>query len=461
MRDLTFNDILAAKERRAALREELRQAYDLPVVSIAANIPGLVKNDAEIRALLHRGVELYRAALELHGLSVAEERLFYPLTGPFALLAVDGLPIQLKQFGIAIETQHEYARLYDIDVFDAMGEQISRYSQGGPQRTCFLCGNDAVHCMREKKHSLAELTQEVSRRFAGFAADSTNVWPAAVWHIGSWAIEAMLMEAACTPAPGLVDRDNAGAHRDMDFFTFLMSSSALAQTMFRCAAAGLNHCGSPETVLPVLRQIGVQGEANMFRVTGGVNTQKGLVFLLGIMTTAASMSLRLNDEAGLFEQVAAICQGLVDRELGILSDGPEPTRLTAGERLFLQHGITGIRGEMENGLPSVQTEGLPALRFALQNRLSLNDSLVHSLLSLMAVVEDSTVINRHGIEGLLYVQGEAKRILGCGGMLTDEGRKQILRLDETFIAKNISPGGAADLLAATYFAHLFYTRQRD
>ena len=116
---------------------------------------------------------------------------------------------------------------------------------------------------------------------------------------------------------------------------------------------------------------------------------------------------------------------------------------------------------MEAGLPAIQTHGLPSLRKALDNALSLNDALVHSLVSLMGVVEDSTVINRHGLSGLREVQSEAQQAIQAGGMLTDAGRTRIIAMDEAFIAKNVSPGGTADLLAATYFIHLVQTRRME
>ena len=46
--------------------------------------------------------------------------------------------------------------------------------------------------------------------------------------IAACAVEALLVEAAATPKPGLVDRANNGAHRDMDFFTFQASAAVLA-----------------------------------------------------------------------------------------------------------------------------------------------------------------------------------------------------------------------------------------
>lgn len=454
---VTLAAVLAAKERLAALQAELRSIHKMPIISITTNIPGAVKDTPESRDLLRMAVDKVRRMSWEQGFVIAEERFLYPLTGPTAVLAVAGDPDRLKIACIDIEETGYFARLFDLDVFAADGRQISRVGLGRAERTCFLCDQPAALCRRLGTHTSQDIMNNVGERLTSHAAASTNPWPRAVWDIGSWAVESMLMEAACTPAPGLVDRDNAGAHRDMDFFTFLMSSSALAGTMFRCAAAGYQHQGLPQDLLPVLRYIGKDGERQMLQTTHGVNTQKGLVFLLGILTAAAAYTIK--QAAGLavgqiLDTAAAITKGIVERELVPLAVGQTNAKLTAGEKLYLKYGVTGIRGEIEAGIPSIKEYGLPVLEAALGQGLSLNDALVHTLMNLMTVVQDTTILNRHGMEALLTVQNEAKQIIAQGGMLTAEGRKNISALDQSFIERNISPGGVADLLAATYFLYL-------
>ncbi|QDR80011.1 citrate lyase holo-[acyl-carrier protein] synthase [Sporomusa termitida] len=460
MDQVTLAAILAAKERLAFLQAEIRSGYKLPVVSFTTNIPGPVKNSTNIQKLLQAAVDRFRIAARDCGFTIVEERFIYPLTGPAAILAVNGAADKLKLACMAIEESGFSTRLFDIDVFDAAGRQIARSSLGYPERSCFLCNQPAVLCRRLGRHSSTELGDNVAWRLSAFAAAATNPWPAIVWNIGSWAIEAMLLEAACTPAPGLVDRDNAGAHQDMDFFSFLMSSSALAGSMFRCAAAGWGHQGTPAELLPVLRCIGQEGEQQMLQATGGVNTQKGLLFLLGILTAAATYTLQQTNIATadqILATAAAMASGLVARELAVLKAGQATGRLTAGEKLYVKYGVTGIRGEIEAGLPSIKAQGLPVLKAALGQGLSLNDALVHTLLSLMTVVQDTTILNRHGLEILDEVQNNARRVMDYGGMLTAAGRALIGALDTAFIKRNISPGGVADLLAATYFLYLVET----
>ena len=456
MQQVTLTAVLEAKERLASLQAQLLNTYKMSLVSITTNIPGAVKDTPESRNLLRAAVDRLRAVSQEQSFVIMEERFLYLPTGPVALLVVDAEPDKLKLACVVVEESGYYARLFDLDVFDADGKQISRRNLGQPERTCFLCEQPAVLCRRSANHDSRDVLNNVKERLTAFAAVAANPWPGVIWDIGSWAVEAMLMEAACTPAPGLVDRDNPGAHKDMDFFTFLMSSSALAGTMFRCAAAGYQHQGELVDLLPMLRCIGKDGERHMLEATGGVNTQKGLLFLLGILSAAASNCLKQAQHVTaiqILDTAAAMTTGIVERELVPLA-AKAAAKLTAGEKLYLQYGVTGIRGEIEAGIPSIRNCGLPVLTNALEQGLSLNDALVHTLMNLMTTVQDTTILHRHNLDTLREVQELAKSVVAQGGMLTEMGRAQIIALDKRFIDRNISPGGVADLLAATYFLYV-------
>lgn len=463
MQQVTLAAVLEAKERLALLQAELRTTYNLPIVSITTNIPGSVKDTSASRQLLRSAADKLRTIAFEQGFTIAEERFLYPVTGPVAIMAVNGEANRLKLACIAIEQSGDYARLFDLDVFDAEGVQISRRSLGQMERTCFLCEQPAVLCRRLGNHDSRDILNNVRERLEAFAAETANPWPGVVWDIGSKAVEAMLMEAACTPAPGLVDRDNSGAHQDMDFFTFLISSSALTKAMFRCTAAGYYHQGTLPSLLPVLRNIGKDGERQMLQATCGVNTQKGLLFLLGILAASAAYCLKESPQvtAGdILKAAAVMTDGIVERELAPLALKP-PAKATAGEKLYIAYGVTGIRGEIEAGMPSIGEYGLPALKKALERGLSLNDALVHTLINLMTTVEDTTILHRHNMDTLREVQTQAREIMEQGGMLTAAGRDRIIALDKAFIERNISPGGVADLLAATYFLYIIDTNHKS
>jgi len=269
-------------------------------------------------------------------------------------------------------------------------------------------------------------------------------------------LTALLYEAAVSPKPGLVTPSSRGAHSDMDYFTFLASAAALAPWFDEAARIGLAFSGhDPAALLAPLRAAGAAAERAMFAATGGVNTHKGLVFSLGLLC-AASGALVARGEALEAEACArgagSIVRGLVERDFGGLRT-KEESLLTVGERLYLRWGVTGIRGEAERGFPSVLDGSLPRLRAGLAAGLTLNDALVDALLVLYAIVEDTNALGRGGEEGLALVRAGAAEALGLGGMSTEGGKAAIRRMDELFAARRVSPGGCADLLAATYFLH--------
>ena len=459
---ITLEDVLAAKERRAQLQSELRALYKSTVVSVTINMPGAVKYTRDTLDLLYYAVNELRQQFRAAQAELCEERVLHLATGPAAVLAVQGDSFAIKEIGMRIEQATKQGRLLDIDVFDSAGHQISRDGSGASGRRCFVCSGDALECMREAKHSQQDVLAAVNQRMIGFKAAQTECWPRPVILIGNAALEAMLMEVACTPAPGLVDRVNSGAHTDMDFFTFIQSSSAINLALYRCAFAGWRHEAAPAVLLPVLRRIGTDAEQAMLRATNGVNTQKGLIFLLGIVAAATAMVLHRNvgtiDSNAILTAAAEICQGIVEREMECLKHKKHERKLTAGERLYLAHGVTGIRGEIETGLTIISQTGLPLMKAALDAGLSVNDALVHALIGLMTAAQDTTILNRHDLATLAGVQDTANSIMADGGMMSKIGRERIHELDSAYsVHKNISPGGSADLLAVTYFLHKIET----
>jgi triphosphoribosyl-dephospho-CoA synthetase len=128
-------------------------------------------------------------------------------------------------------------------------------------------------------------------------------------------------------------------------------------------------------------------------------------------------------------------------------------KLSNGEKLYIKHGITGVRGEVEKGLPTVLEVGLPMYEEALDYNLQNGEALCHSLMGIMTKVEDTTVVNRCGLEGLAFMRRLSEIAVEIGGMRTVEGKEFIHDLDRVFDENNISPGGAADLLAITVMIH--------
>ncbi|WP_300304828.1 triphosphoribosyl-dephospho-CoA synthase CitG [Anaerosolibacter sp.] len=271
--------------------------------------------------------------------------------------------------------------------------------------------------------------------------------------ISQQALLSLLYEVSASPKPGLVDRFNQGAHKDMNFFTFMASSSSLVYFFHDCAAKGVEYADKkPIELFKDLRGLGMEAEKTMFDATGGVNTHKGLIFSLGIISAAAACCVkekggnRINTDE-ICAKVSRMTHGLCKRELDSLN---KTEGFTHGETLFNKYGYRGIRGEVESGFQTVRSCSLPTLKLLkAQRSYSMNDIFVQTLLHLMTVNEDTNIAARHSDKTLMYVQQYAKLVLAAGGILTEKGAQMVNEMDRDFIEKNISPGGSADLLAVT------------
>lgn len=269
--------------------------------------------------------------------------------------------------------------------------------------------------------------------------------------VGQYLTQAILLEVSTHPKPGLVTRLSNGAHKDMSIFTFMMSSAVLSKAFNDLQDIGQAHRGTLAELFCKLRSYGVGAEAELLRVTKGVNTQRGILFAGGIVSAVSgyAMNMGLSRDA-LLPLIKEMAAGLVARELKNI----DHAAMTAGEKLYYKYGITGIRGEVENGFPSVVNYGLPALEDAFDQGATINDALVHALISLMTVVEDSNVIWRTDYDTLLEVQRIAENILSLGSVFTEKGRMAIAETERYFLQRRISPGGSADLLSVTITLYL-------
>jgi triphosphoribosyl-dephospho-CoA synthase CitG len=269
--------------------------------------------------------------------------------------------------------------------------------------------------------------------------------------VGQYLTQAILLEVSTHPKPGLVTRLSNGAHKDMSIFTFMMSSAVLSKAFNDLQDIGQAHRGTLAELFCKLRSYGVGAEAELLRVTKGVNTQRGILFAGGIVSAVSGYAMNMGlSRNALLPMIKEMAAGLVARELKNL----DHAAMTAGEKLYYKYGITGIRGEVENGFPSVINHGLPALEDAFNKGATINDALVHALIALMTVVEDSNVIWRTDYETLLEVQRIAKDILNLGSVFTEKGRIAIAETERYFLQRRISPGGSADLLSVTITLYL-------
>lgn len=275
--------------------------------------------------------------------------------------------------------------------------------------------------------------------------------------VAATAQRAILYEVSASPKPGLVDRYDAGAHKDMDFYTFMDSSAALYKGFFDCATVGLTFKGADLTkLLSQIRPFGIAAEKAMFRATQQVNTHKGVLFSLGV--ACAAVGYLLQTHQGEQVQIERICEVVAAMGSGLVQKELEPVKekaahlLTNGEKLYIHHGITGVRGEVEGGFSSIQKQVLGLMRE--KDHWPINEWLLEMLLRLMQTTEDSNVIYRGGMIGLEMVQAEAVAFVLSGGMKQDKAYERLSTMNERFTDLRLSPGGAADLLSVAVFMAL-------
>ncbi len=278
-------------------------------------------------------------------------------------------------------------------------------------------------------------------------------------NIGQAMTAGILLEVACEPSPGLVSPNSTGAHHDMNMMSFLLSSAAIAPYFSLFAQLGRDW-DEKEPLLEVLRPHGINAEIEFLALTDQVNTQRGILFAGGIVAAAAGLVGKTGQITAIkiSQHVASICKGIVQREL---ASAIPHEKNSNGERLFMEHRLVGIRGEVEKGLPSVMEVGYPVFCKSMNGGMGLNDAMVHTLIYLFNCVEDTTVASRLGPGGLKKCKEASKRVIEKGAMETAEGRRALEEMNDYFIKENISPGGCADLLAIIVGIYLLEGRSLD
>ncbi|WP_029451353.1 triphosphoribosyl-dephospho-CoA synthase CitG [Clostridium algidicarnis] len=264
--------------------------------------------------------------------------------------------------------------------------------------------------------------------------------------IGELAVQAMLYEVLTYPKPGLVSPINSGSHSDMDYYKFIDSTTALIKFMLLFSKEGYSN-KSHEEIFKNIRDIGIEAEKEMFLKTSGINTHKGMLFVMGITVAAVSKTLYENqDFKSIQGNMKAMTIGITKKDFKDINLKKD---LSHGEKLYLKYGIKGVRKEVEKGLPLVFNYSLP---FYEENKLLVHkDRIVNTLIGIMQYCDDTTILYRHSIDTLNEVKERSKYILDLGGMCKEEGIKEIMSLEEDFIKRKISPGGSADILAVTIF----------
>ena len=245
--------------------------------------------------------------------------------------------------------------------------------------------------------------------------------------IAELAERSLRLELDTTPKPGLVDKQDNGAHKDMDYALMSASISALRPYLTRIAVESADEVNAAG-----IMSIGIEAEAAMLKATGGVNTHKGALFCIGLSIAAASF---LACSTGTVE--ADSFRELVSRTASRIPSAQS----THGAEAKRNFKVGGALENAREAYPELFTAWLPYYRSLEGDPYRCHKTLLY----IMTELDDTNVLHRRGAEGLAHTKSEASRLL------KDFSMSGLSLLNKDFIRENISPGGSADMLSLTMF----------
>lgn len=265
--------------------------------------------------------------------------------------------------------------------------------------------------------------------------------PYIIAHLATQALQA---ELDTTPKPGLVDKDNNGAHRDMDYALMQRSIDTLHPYFVKLALLG---CADTLPSHTAIRDAGIEAEKAMLAATNGVNTHKGALFSMGLAVVAAVHEKNTDSLQTTIKALAA--------------SFPDTNGTHGSKAKLLSKGTTAIKGALDNAREGYEMLFAEWLPFYIERRKERDAHTLHkTLLRIMCDLDDTNVIYRTDLATAEEVKQEARALLDSFSKAhtAEDKEKRIAAellalkdMDQRYTARNISPGGAADMLSLTMF----------
>jgi len=158
-----LEQMLAAREQRAARQSAALAHFDKPLVSMTVVMPGPVKDGPLPRHVLAVALQELDALASARNWPVLAREVWWQETGPEALFVIDVEAQLLKSATVELEDQHPMGRLWDLDVIAPGPRMLSRQELGSPARHCLVCEQPAFACGRSRRHPLKELLNTIRK----------------------------------------------------------------------------------------------------------------------------------------------------------------------------------------------------------------------------------------------------------------------------------------------------------
>ena len=401
---------------------------------------------AERKAMVEQGVAHLENVMVIDGSEYAISQATFPT-------------YFLKRLDDAADTQ----MLLDLDLFrrhiaPALGATV-RFVGTEPTDRLTRRYNQLMHEVLADVREIARLEKEgnavsASRvRKAMEQGDMSTIrqlvppttLPYIIAHLATQALQA---ELDTTPKPGLVDKDNNGAHRDMDYALMQRSIDTLHPYFVKLALLGFADTLPTHTAI---RDIGIEAEKAMLAATNGVNTHKGALFSMGLAVVAAAHEERkiaANEEQILKERNGGedVLVSLQTTIKALAASFPDTNGTHGSKAKQLSKGTTAIKGALDNAREGYEMLFAEWLPFYIERRKEHDAyTLQKTLLRIMCDLDDTNVIYRTDLATAEEVKQEARALLNS---FSEAALKD---MDRHYTTRNISPGGAADMLSLTIF----------
>lgn len=160
---VSLEQMLAARDRRAARQQAALARFALPVVSSGVVMPGPVKDNAQSRVAMAVATDALETLFASRQWPV---RLFQSVsgpTGPESIHVVEAPAEDIKRALVELEDSHRLGRLWDLDVICPQRGILSRRALGQPPRRCLVCSAEAHACARSRRHSLPDLLAVIAK----------------------------------------------------------------------------------------------------------------------------------------------------------------------------------------------------------------------------------------------------------------------------------------------------------
>ncbi len=416
-------DILLAREKRNETIQKRISEYSV-IVSLKGNIPGENKNLVTAKRLMY---VIDKELKDILPFNKSED--FQSIAGDYKLYLMNHVePLEIKALTVKLEETHPLGRFVDIDVYTNKG-QISRVDMGYEKRKCMICDRDAFVCMQENRHSLEEIKAVMQKGLKDFFESTLEKGI-------TYAFE---REIDLHPKFGLVTPYSNGSHSDMNYETMVKSHKVLIPYLIKMYDIGYETDNLDEGFKKI-RKVGIDAEAEMLKVSGGVNTYKGAIFLLGIFSYALGyFHQTLKDDVR--EIIKYVCRNIL-KELAENSN-------TFGIKAYQKHNVYTARHEVYFGLPSVLKAYYYLKKFPTDDDKALTMTLIN------------IISNKNDTSGLKRAKSFDKYFEASNKIekIKTYDKEKIEKVTNECIENNISFGGSADVLIATIL--VYYLKRQN